>query len=371
MDTADKWAELLISIGIPSTPAKSYAEIFADNELHEEDIPDLTKEILLSLSITTLGHQLKIIRYGKRSQATRDIKTDPDIASKESSQIYKSPSASASVKLPNISSNMTHPQFRKALVDWNVYKAITAIPRNNFTAHLYSACEASVQSSLINAKPDFLELPEEDALKIIEQIVTKLANPAVHRKDFYTIKQSDTESIQEFIVRLQTASPDCEFTCPNCSYDLSEMNIRDQFIRGLNNTVIQTDILTKASQLATLEKTTNHAKSIESALRDQLAIEKDSQKPDSIGGIRQSQYRQNKYKSMGNNQKKQSPQYNQNQQQQQKPCTGCGSLYHRSNERERKCPGWGKNVKTVALIIISLVYVLDKVINNLVLVKST
>ena len=61
MDTADKWAELLISIGIPSTPAKSYAEIFADNELCEEDIPDLTKEILLSLSITTLGHQLKII----------------------------------------------------------------------------------------------------------------------------------------------------------------------------------------------------------------------------------------------------------------------------------------------------------------------
>ena len=33
MDTADKWAELLISIGIPSAPAKSYAEIFTDNEL--------------------------------------------------------------------------------------------------------------------------------------------------------------------------------------------------------------------------------------------------------------------------------------------------------------------------------------------------
>ena len=52
---------------------------------------------------------------------------------------------------------------------------------------------------------------------------------------------------------------------------------------------------------------------------------------------------------MGNNQKKQSPQYNQNQQQQQKPCTGCGSLYHRSNERERKCPGWGKKCENCGI----------------------
>ena len=99
-----------------------------------------------------------------------------------------------------------------------------------------------------------LDLPEEDALKIIEQIVTKLINPAVHRKDFYTIKQSDTESTQDFLLCLQTASPDCEFTCPDWSYDLKNEQ-PDQCIRRLKNTVIQTDILTRARQLTTLEKT--------------------------------------------------------------------------------------------------------------------
>ena len=52
---------------------------------------------------------------------------------------------------------------------------------------------------------------------------------------------------------------------------------------------------------------------------------------------------------MGNNQKKPSPQYNQQEQQQQKPCTGCGSLYHRSNEKERKCLEWGKKCENYVM----------------------
>ena len=273
--TEVEWTELLMCIGIPESSAKTYAATFVNNDITESDLIDLDKDTLKeTMNISSLGHQLKIVRLGKRNELKSNVTVAPDSTSdNEHTPVYKSPSASASVKLPNISANMTHPQFRKALIDWNVYKSITSIPQISLTAHLYSACESVVQSSLINAKPNFLDLDEKDALNFIELIVTKHANPAVHRKDFYTLKQNDTESIQDFVVRLQTASPDCEFACPNCSFDLSETNIMDQLIRGLHNTLIQTDILTKASQLKTLQEIVNHAKSIESALRDQSAIE--------------------------------------------------------------------------------------------------
>ena len=93
--------------------------------------------------------------------------------------------------------------------------------------------------------PTFLELNELDALACIEDLVPKLAKPTVNRKNFHSIKQNDNETIQEFVIRLKTAAPDCEFSCPNCNHDLSHLNIRDQFIIGLNNHLIQTDILTK------------------------------------------------------------------------------------------------------------------------------
>ena len=85
---------------------------------------------------------------------------------------------------------MTHLSFRKARVDWDVYKTITSIPDHDMIAHLYSACEASLQSSIINAKPDFLQLNEKDALDYIEHLVTKLANPTVHRKEFHSISRT-------------------------------------------------------------------------------------------------------------------------------------------------------------------------------------
>ena len=69
---------------------------------------------------------------------------------------------------------------------------MTGIPARERTAHLYSACETSVQNSIINAKPTFLSMPEQEAVSSIEALVTKRANPAVHRKSFTTITQKYT-----------------------------------------------------------------------------------------------------------------------------------------------------------------------------------
>ena len=59
-----------------------------------------------------------------------------------------------------------------------------------------------------------------------------------------------TKENQSFLIQLKSAAKDCEFTCPNCNTDLQPNHIKDQFIRGLHNDVLQTDILAKASMSA-------------------------------------------------------------------------------------------------------------------------
>ena len=86
-------------------------------------------------------------------------------------------------------------------------------------------------------------------IETLEQIVTKKFNSMVHQLHFRSIHQLQEESIKDFVVRLRFSAPDCEFQCPNCHFDLQSINIKDQFIRGLQNASIQTDILAKASQL--------------------------------------------------------------------------------------------------------------------------
>ena len=105
-------------------------------------------------------------------------------------------------------------------------------------------------------------------LKTIESVVMKRANPAVHQMNFGNLTQHESESIQDFLVCIRTLAIDCEFSCPTCSVNISAMHIRDQFIDGLHNVQLQTDILAKACNLKTVEDIVKHAEAFEIALRD-------------------------------------------------------------------------------------------------------
>ena len=143
------WATEFIKAGIPTSDASFYAAQFEKDSLTLSDIPDLDKETLSSLKITTLGHQLKILRLGKDQHNVNSNKNSNNSPSESSTASYKCPSAAASIKFPKVTSDMTQPQYRKFRVDWNVYRTITKIPDQDTTAHFYSACDTDVQSSLI------------------------------------------------------------------------------------------------------------------------------------------------------------------------------------------------------------------------------
>ena len=61
---------------------------------------------------------------------------------------------------------------------------------------------------------------------------------------------------------------DCDFTCPICNHDLSDMYIKDQLIKGTANDALQEDLLAKACSLKTLEESINHAEAFEAALHE-------------------------------------------------------------------------------------------------------
>ena len=126
-------------------------------------------------------------------------------------------------------------------------------------------------------------------------------------------------------MRLRSAVTECSYECPSCKFDLSDTRIRDQFIRGLGNKALQTDVLAKTDQLKTLEDLIKHAESFEAAVRDQEKLQGD---PSYTGS-----------EVYGFHMKHKKP----FRQQKSKPCTGCGSTSHQSNERSKKCSAWGKD----------------------------
>ncbi len=321
--TEPQWKDFLLAAGIPDAEATTYATKFVQNRITELSIPELSKEILQDMEITVLGDRMAILAHSKTFGASTP--TPPAV----SEQAYRPPSAN--VKPPSIVSDMTHPQFRKVRTDWDVYKKLCRLPAEHVGPQLYNACDDTVQTSIINSTTDFFSLNEEEMLESIEKIVTKHVNPAVHRMNFGNMTQSETQSIQDFHRLLVSNAVDCEFSCPECNVDISYVNIKDQFIRGIYNDSLQTDILAKASQLKTVEDVVKHGEAFQAALRDQTCILSTS----NLAQInRMSEYRKGKNNSKFSKPLSEPPQH----------CNGCGSSSHGipgTNPRHSHCKAWG------------------------------
>ena len=117
----------------------------------------------------------------------------------------------------------------------------------------------------------------------------------------------------------------CAFACPGCNYDL-QSNIQDQFIRGLCNETLQTDILAKADHLKELESVIKHAEAFELAQCDQTWLQSNAK----VMAAQASNYqRQKKVTHIDKL---------------THPCQGCSSLQHGQGAKDRstQCPAWGK-----------------------------
>ena len=316
-----QWETYLLDAGIPAEAATVYAKSFVDNRITLELLPTIDRAFLRDLGINIIGDIMKILHHAKTGTPDSTTSINTTLIS------TTGPTAShKSARLPTIASDMTHPQFRKFKIDWAVYKQIAGVPEGQITSMIYNACDDATQTSVINTYPNFLAFTETDLLNAIETIVTKKSNPTVHRMQFASLLQHENELLKDYVVRLKSSAQDCEFSCPHCEHDISKTYIRDQFIRGLSNEVLQVDILAKATTLKGLEDVVKHAEAFETALHDHARLQDAS---DAMA-VR-SQYKQQKSSIKQN------------------PCSGCGSLSHTSKERSQKCPAWGKTCNNCKL----------------------
>ena len=129
------------------------------------------------------------------------------------------------------------------------------IPTSQTSIQLYSCVDESVQNAIINI------YHKDRLLEMIEALVTQKSNSIVCQITFASMSQHEDEPIQQYLVCLKAIATDCNFSC---EHDLSDIYIKDQFIRGVANSTLQTDLLAKAMVLKSLEQNICHAESVES-----------------------------------------------------------------------------------------------------------
>ena len=258
MMNESSWTTLFVETGIVEERAKEYAPKFVEEGILRSCLSEFDIPTLKMVGVNRIGDAMAILSIGKNKGAD----------ARGNRQIFaKTPTA----KPPEANCNMTHQDFRKFCIDWEVYLNLTHIDDSQVHHQLYSCCDEEVQRALINTYDNFFMIPRLLLLKNLEAVVTRQSNPTVYRVKFGNMSQHD-DFIQSYVVKLKSAARDCSFSCPQCEYDLSSQYVKDQLIKGLQSEALQTDILAKADQLDCLEKVVKHCEAFEAALRNQSAL---------------------------------------------------------------------------------------------------
>ena len=330
--------EMLVAVGIEEEIAKTYADKFEKESVNRSNMSLLDKDTLEELGVEKIGHRLAILKMIKNIE----------VRDNSSSNGVKIPPA----KVPHLSSDMTQQQFRKFCTDWDVYCRITNLPKEQYNLQLYNNADEEAQIALVNTYPDFFLINAAELLSKIELVVTQRVHPMVHRVDFSKLTQGSNETIQNFVVRLRAAAKDCDYSCPHCLRDISDNYIKDKFICGVYNNVLQADILSKAETLTNMEDIIKHAECFETALRDQSKLVNQ----DEAAMARVSAYKNGKKydktlqsksyvpKRPPQSDKQPRPQpHDRGPRPQQKDrCAGCGRFHARPFRRDEVCPAWGQ-----------------------------
>ena len=358
----ESWGTFLCAAGIPSADCPRYAQLLVDQRI--TDHRDLTKEVLKDVGISIVGDILSILKFSRVPGEEESHAIEELPRPLQEARPYPPTSRPRAVDPPQIKAELTHPEFRKLKIDWQTFRKLTSLPNTMVAAQLYNQCDDSVQTAIINSSEDYFALSESAIFDLLERIVTKRSNPAVHRLTFSNQAQSEGEPVKDFVVRLKEIARDCEFACPNCHHDLIPGNVKDQLVRGLNNSTLQTDILAKSESLKSLEDCVKHAEAFEAALDDQSKL----QDPSDVMGARITDYKRMSRDRLSNNWSNQqqasrdqhqpppppsrseprnSQQHRtQRGQQRKQVCGGCGSTNHGTGPtnptRQDDCPAWGQ-----------------------------
>jgi hypothetical protein len=162
------WEDWLSNLPFTDAEKSKYAQYFHDAQMTEDDLTELSHELLVEIHITIPGHRTKILRKAKG--VTSHESQNLDVPASSSNRHIKS-----DVKLPQITKNCSPSQFRKLLIDWSIYKSVHHLQGSKCNQLLYCACDNELQNSVINGMPNFLTVSEKE-LKCTDLLSTAWTN---------------------------------------------------------------------------------------------------------------------------------------------------------------------------------------------------
>ena len=108
---AKQWEQLLLDAGLETSSALEYSKTFADEKLSRDHLQSMDRAMLQELGVTAMGDSLSILQLGKQSKPTES----------SSSGKSKNNACKLPVKAPTLHADMTSQQYRKFLIDWDVF----------------------------------------------------------------------------------------------------------------------------------------------------------------------------------------------------------------------------------------------------------
>ena len=346
LTTEPEWTDHLQNLGIPTQFAKAYAVQFVEQQvplsllavIKDDDLRD-------TYGVKLAGHRLAILHSNVQTQTSAQGPSTTHITHKPLVRH----------QAPQLKPSMSPSSFRAFVSHWTVYKNLVGIQHDdpNAAAQIFSlTCtdHPEIRQTIADYKPGHLTLNEAGYLEMLRKLLTSKATPETYRNKLFTMNQGTDETCQEWLKRLQEVAPDCEFTflCPSDAttyHRFDETIIRTKFILGLTNRHIKQDLLAKSAELPSLDAVYSHATRMEATSRDLDSISKtvaaiqpyvqgysSASEDDEVNRI--SNYRrQQKTRKQPSNRPSHSL----------RPCDGCGSTKHSSEERSTKCPAWKKS----------------------------
>ena len=132
---------------------------------------------------------------------------------------------------------MTPQQFRIFQIDGEGFTRMTDMPTSQTSIQLYNWADVSVQNAIFNTDTKFFTTNPDRLLEMIEVLVTQKSNPMVHQITFASMSQHEDEPIQQYMVCLKATATDCNFSCPCCEHDLSDIYTRTNNVHKQWSTV--------------------------------------------------------------------------------------------------------------------------------------
>jgi hypothetical protein len=160
-----------------------------------------------------------------------------------------------SLPRPTISEGATEADFTRFQDKWLRYKRSTlaqATPRH-VSDQLWACCSPELETSVYNTGANS-NTEEYELMEKIKRLAVRRQNPLVNVSQFLDLAQDTEETAGSYMARLKGQASICSFAlkcpAPNCiqSVSYSDQMVAHQLVRGLEDPVIQEQVLAQGAE---------------------------------------------------------------------------------------------------------------------------